>query len=198
MCQVEELLDVSKNAQGRLELGPVAAYEPTPMGNQRHRCLKYYLSDGYSSGNDGSSGSNDGNATSEQQQLSHHATTPPSFLHLVAMEVIPIPHLSVHSKAGIKILLQGPMEVRHGVLLCHPGNTTVLGGQVPPLVQIQQAALLQAQRIAGIGVDATVRALIGTQAPPTARGDHDDDDDEGTLIPIKKNPFCLVLSYAFI
>lgn len=132
MCQIEELLDVSLNAEARLQVGPASPTAPTPVGNQRTRCLKLYLSDGYM-----------------------HTGQ-----HLVAMEVSPLQDLSVNTQAGIKVVLRGPITCRFGILMCHPGNANVLGGCVASLMQIQRKALEQAQKVAGVGVDPTVKALI--------------------------------------
>lgn len=132
MVQVEELLDVSQNAEARLQVGPASATAPTPIGNQRLRTLKLYLSDGY-----------------------NHTTQ-----DLVAMEVSPIPNLSVNSRAGIKVVLRGPLSCRHGIIMCHPGNAQVMGGCVSSLIEIQRKALEQAKKLAGVGVDPTVKALI--------------------------------------
>jgi hypothetical protein len=130
LVQVEELLDVSLNAEARYNIGPASATAPTPGGNQRSRLLKLYLSDGH---------------------------LPP--IHLIGMETVPIPNLSVHSLAGIKVLIQGAIQIRHGLLQLNPQNTTVLGGSVTDLVVIQRKALDQAKRLAGVGVDPTVKAL---------------------------------------
>ena len=131
LVQVEEFVDVSVNAQVRLTHGPTSTTEPTAVGNQQKRCLKLLISDGY-----------------------------PFDTLLVALEISPIPAISAHSHAGLKILLSGAIQIRHGVCMLHPGNTTVLGGQVPELVEIQRKALEQAKRVAGVGVDPTVKALI--------------------------------------
>jgi len=133
MLQVEELLDVSLNAEARLQVGPASPTAPTPIGNQQKRCLKLYLSDGYKH-------------TAQQ--------------HLVAMEVSPLSDLSVNSKAGIKLVLRGPLTCRFGIVMCHPGNAHVLGGCVTALMDIQRKALEQAKKLAGVGVDPTVKALI--------------------------------------
>lgn len=133
MVQVEELLDVSLNAEARLSIGPASPTAPTPVGDQRMRCLKLYLSDGYRVVRD---------------------------IHLVGMELSPIPDLSVHSQAGLKLILRGPLKCRFGVILCSPSNTIVLGGCVASLMEMQKKALEQAQRLAGVGVDPTVKALI--------------------------------------
>lgn len=145
MIQVEELLDVSLNAEKRFSVGPASPSAPTPVGNQSSRLLKLFVADGH---------------------------VPP--LHLIAMEISPIRNISVQSLAGIKVLLKGPLEIRHGMLQLHPGCATVLGGKVDHLVTIQRQALEQAQRVAGVGVDPTVRALIGTTPI-----EQEQEDDEG-------------------
>lgn len=132
MVQVEEFLDVSLNAEARLQVGPASATAPTPVGNQQLRCLKLYLSDGY-------------NPTSQ---------------HLVAMETSPISNLSVNSKAGMKLLLRGAIPCRHGILMCNNDHVQVLGGSVVSLVEIQQKAMEQAKKVAGVGIDPTIKALI--------------------------------------
>jgi RecQ-mediated genome instability protein 1 len=133
MVQVEELLDVSLNAEARLSVGPASPTSPTPVGNQHMRCLKLYFSDGY---------------------------LLLGGIHLVGMEMAPIPDLSVHSKAGLKLILKGPLTCRFGIIMCSPSNTNVLGGSVVSLMEMQQKTLEQAQRLAGVGVDPTVKALI--------------------------------------
>jgi len=95
---------------------------------------------------------------------------------MIAMEVSPIRDLSTHSQAGIKILLRGPIDVRLGVLHLHEGNVIVLGGCVAELVEVQKQAHEQAKRTAGIGVDATVRALVSNHTTD----DGDDGDDNVT------------------
>ncbi len=115
MVQVEEFLDVSLNAEARLQVGPASATAPTPVGNQQLRCLKLYLSDGY-------------NPTSQ---------------HLVAMET-----------------LRGAIPCRHGILMCNNDHVQVLGGSVVSLVEIQQKAMEQAKKVAGVGIDPTIKALI--------------------------------------
>jgi hypothetical protein len=143
LVQVEELLDVSLNAEARFAIGPASPSNPAPIGNQAKRCLKLYMSDGYL-----------------------------PLIHLVGMEVTPIPNLSVQSSAGIKVLLKGSIQIRHGLLQLSPQNTTVLGGHVAALLQVQRQALEQAKKLAG--VDKTVRALIGDDAAMQL-----EEDDEG-------------------
>lgn len=112
MIQIEELLDVSKNAEDRLSIGPASRSAPTPIGNQRKRCLKMVFSDGYFE-----------NGSPFRDTLS----TSTSSGILVAVETQPIPQLSVHSQPGIKAILSGAIDVRFGVLMLDPGNTTVIG-----------------------------------------------------------------------
>ena len=71
---------------------------------------------------------------------------------LVVIEVSPIKDLSVNSKPGIKVLLRGKISIR--------GNAVVLGCCVPYLLKVQKKALNVARRIAGVGNDHTVRALV--------------------------------------
>lgn len=148
LIQVEELLDISLNAEARLSLGPSSATSPSAVGNQANRTLKMYVSDGH---------------------WPH--------VDMVAMEVSPIANVSANSKAGLKLLLHGPIDIRLGILMLHEGNTTVLGGSVQSMVEIQIKAKEQAQRLAGFGVDPTVKALIWN--PDTGMEDEDADEGEG-------------------
>ena len=137
MIQIEEFLDVSTNAHHRLTLGPTSRTAPTAIGNQHFRCLKMVVSDGYYS-----NGLGVGDALVEDS----------SEEVLVAVETVPIPQLSVHSHPGIKVILNGPLEVRLGILMLHPGNTTVVGGCIPGLIPVQKKAVELAARLAGVGV----------------------------------------------
>jgi hypothetical protein len=154
LVQVEELLDISMNAESRLAVGPASSNAPTPVGNQQKRCLKLCISDGYE----------------------YLPTTTP----IIAMEVTPIPNMSVQTKAGVKVVLQGPLEIRWGILMWHPGNATVLGGSVQELVEIQQRALEQAKQVAGVGVDPTIRALIGNTPQPLEDEEGNDEGEEAS------------------
>lgn len=166
LVQIEEVLDISANAMKRLEYGPTNSNtDPAPVGNSGKRCLKIAYSDGYT-------------ATGEPFYDENH----PSEL-LVAMEVQPIPELSVFSRAGLKILLKGPLTLRRGVCLLHAGNTTIIGGSVAALVEMQMSALQQAKRLAGVGVDPTVRALIGTQPLETEEENNDEGEHESGDVP---------------
>lgn len=52
-----------------------------------------------------------------------------------AMEYKPIPAFSAPLRPGVKLLLQGQMVCRLGVLLLRPENVKVLGGEVEELVE---------------------------------------------------------------
>lgn len=162
MVQVEELLDISQNAETRLAIGPASPNAPTPLGNQNNRCLKLALADGYTL---------DGSNIYRDENEPHILFT--------AAELVPIPDLSVNSFAGVKVLLHGPIAVRNGLLLLSPPHATVLGGQVQELVEIQRKALEQAKRVAGVGIDPTVRALIWN---PETGGM----DDDGTFLVVSR------------
>lgn len=149
LVQLEEILDVSVNAQARYEHGPASNASPTPVGNQHKRCLKIVYSDGYDS-----------------QEI------------LVATETSPIPSLSVQSKAGCKVILTGPIQLRHGMALWDSNTTFVLGGEVESLVQVQKAAIEQAKRLAGVGIDPTIKALIWTNQQPLG----EDGEPQGTVL----------------
>lgn len=161
MVQVEELLDVSLNAEQRLTNGPASSSSPTATGDQSKRCLKMLLSDGYD---------NEGCRYSNADETSQ-ASAP---LHIVAMETETIPNLSVQSKPGLKVILSGPIVIRCGVLMLDEGNTTVLGGCIPHLIPFQRKAMELAAKVAGVGVDPTVRALVWN--PETGM---EEEQDEG-------------------
>lgn len=87
-------------------------------------------------------------------------------------------------QAGSKVLIQSSsskLKIRHGVWqLTLPGNLVVLGGSVAPLVQARTEALQKAQQLQGVGVDPTIRALIGnTHHHPTADDDEEHREGEG-------------------
>ena len=155
MVQIEELLDVSLNAEERLSKGPASNSSPTPIGNQKKRCLKLLLSDGYFE--DGSAFCSIRDSSNDDNNNGNGKLKIQNF---VAMETTPIPNLSVQSKPGIKIILSGPISIFVGVLMLNPSNTTVLGGCIPSLLPIQQKALSCAAKMAGVGIDPTYRALV--------------------------------------
>ena len=174
LAQVEECLDVSLNAEARASVGPASPSDPTPVGNQRNRCLKMLLSDGYY-------GDGSGSTPPAPARIGRGETgggPAGRGYHLVAMENSPIPDLSVHSRAGIKILLRGPVVVRFGVLMLNEGNVTVLGGSVPALVPVQRKAREMARRVAGVGVDPTIKALIWNA--DAGVGEEDDEAEEAS------------------
>ena len=165
LVQMEEVLDVSQNAEARYSLGPTSFHDVAPIGNQQHRVLKFALSDGYN------------NHENSGIRNSNHDTQSSLF---VGMEyrgsgAAILSSLSAHSRAGIKMILQGPLKCRHGILLLNEANTHVLGGYVPHLLEMQQQALQQARTLAGVGVDPTIKALIGNN--PTAV-----DEEQGTSV----------------
>ena len=147
LVQLEEILDVSANAQARYEHGPASNASPTSVGNQQKRCLKIVYSDGY-----------------DNDEI------------LVATETSPIPSLSVQSRAGCKVILTGPIQVRHGMALWSHTTTFVLGGEVEALVQVQKAAIEHAKRVAGVGIDPTIKALIWNNQHPLG----EDGEPQGT------------------
>ena len=79
---------------------------------------------------------------------------------IVAQEVTKIPNLQTDSLAGMKLLLHGKIRIRHGILMLNGGNTLVCGGSVEELVQVQRRSIERAKQRAGVGVDATIRALV--------------------------------------
>ena len=174
MVQVEEVLDVSANAMTRLQ--HVHNSNP-PTATAHKRCLKIAYTDGYNADGEAWYKENENNYNTTQSALSNSL--------FIAMEVLPLPDLSVASRAGVKLVVRGPVTVRRGVALWHAGNVTVVGGQVAALVQLQTAALQQAQRVAGVGVDPTVRALIGTDAGHEDETETDEGEHaSGDVVPV--------------
>jgi len=153
MLQVEEILDVSKNAEARYSYGPAKPSSPSPIGPQKGRCLKLLLSDG---------------------RLKSSTSAPP----MIGVEVKPIADISTHSNAGLKILIKAPLTIRYGVLMLHEGNTIVLGGNVPTLMEIQKKAVQLAEKNSVINADPTIRALVNRDEN-VSFGDDDEAEDEG-------------------
>jgi hypothetical protein len=81
---------------------------------------------------------------------------------MIGVELQSIPDLSTTSPAGLKVLLKGPIVIRHSQLLLHAGNCLILGGYVAALWKEQQSALQKSKQVAMVGIDPTIRALIGT------------------------------------
>lgn len=172
LVQIEEVLDVSVNAEKRLAQGPSDSAAPSAVGNQNHRCLKFCYSVGYYS--NGSSCNN--TAVTDENDTTTPTTAAAA---MVAMEITPIPSISANSLAGLKVLLAGPIVLRFGVAGWHAGNATVLGGACEHLVQIQKVAIRTAQQKAGHGVDPTVKALIWNNHQDVSP---DEDDQQGTSL----------------
>lgn len=129
------------------------------------RCLKLTLTDGYH----------------------HHDNDNHSYY--TAMEVATLPDEGlIPFQPGSKLLLLcHALEIRHGMLLLHPGNTIVLGGRVEYMVELYQKQLLKDQTSAGVGMDPTIKALIWNNSNHPSVGD--DDDMEGTSACCVKTTF---------
>jgi RecQ mediated genome instability protein len=69
-----------------------------------------------------------------QRMLMLHVTD--GFQDVQAMEYVPIPQLNLDIIPGCKILIKGPVECRRGVMLLHPKNVEVMGGEVQELVDV--------------------------------------------------------------
>lgn len=181
LLQIEEIVDVCCNAEARLSSGPTQQNPSIPTGNQGNRyqgnrCLKLCLSDGYyRDGNPHCGKYDDGHFHHRSMNNPSCNVTSSKSSVFVAMEVSPIKKLSRNSQAGMKLLLKGPIDIRFGVLFLHEGNSIVLGGYVQHLVDIQCKALEQAKKVAGIGVDPTIKALLWNSDAL----ENDDPQDEG-------------------
>lgn len=159
MLQVEELVDVSRNREARLLQSSTGT---------KQRCLKAALSDGYY-----------GDGTPWQDNPSRRRQ-----MIVVALELLPIPDWSADATpAGCKVLLHGPITIRHGCLLLHPGNCLVLGGFVPELLALQTQAKHKAQKVAG--VDPTIRALVGDRFEDEQPEQDDEGDQESSDLPTR-------------
>jgi RecQ mediated genome instability protein len=161
MIQIEEVVDVAQATEARLGNASAAAgnNRGQQQSNLQQRCLKLCITDGY----------HDNPQPQPQQQPRQQQH---SNIVMMAMEVSAIPSLSANTPAGAKMVLHGPIPVRWGVLLLHQGNALVLGGSVARLVELQSEALADAKKLAGVGVDPTVRALVWNP---------DMGDDEGNV-----------------
>ena len=169
LLQAEECTDVARGAEGRLS---------QQQGGKR--LLKILGSDGYYGHGLATPPISNGEQQQQQMQVQHS---------IVLMETSPLPSLSASSPAGIKLLLHSssggqhphPITVRRGIVQINPSNCTVLGGHVPHLLETQRSARERAQRRAGVGVDATVRALVGVEDGDGAEGGGEggEADDEG-------------------
>ena len=190
LCQIEEVVDMSQPSERRL-LGSSSAssqqqQQQQPRGGRPYynnnnnnnnqplggggRCLKICLVHGY-----------------KINDMTMDDDPHPLLDVVIGMEsASPIPGLAPGlggTKAGTKVLLKGPIEIRDRMLLLHSGNCIVLGGCIPWYTWRQRSALINAKNMAGVGVDPTVRALIGTNpidaATSGGAGDDDENNDEG-------------------
>ena len=82
---------------------------------------------------------------------------------LVAFEREPIAALRADAPAGLKLMLLGPIEMRHGVLLLDADAVRVLGGVVERLETLRVAAVNDAL------AKATGKKVSGATVTPTAR-----------------------------
>jgi len=180
MLQIEELLDISLNAESRLSMGPASISSPNPVGNQRKRCLKMLLTDGYYANGSARLNTNMNTSSLSNQSRNH-------VQNFVAVETHPITSLSVHSKPGIKILLTGPIHVRLGILMLSPLNTFVIGGCIPELIPIQKKALDCAAKVAGVGIDATFRALVYSPESGLEEENDEGEQESGDVLPVSSN-----------
>ncbi|CAJ1962433.1 unnamed protein product [Cylindrotheca closterium] len=160
LVQLEEAIDFSLSRENRFN--PMHFNARVQQNNHnnynnrnalpRQRCLKLCLSSGMN------------NASQEV---------------LVAQESSYISNLKPDSPSGMKIVLKGPIIIKHGYLQLHNGNCTVIGGQVQALVELQKAAMEKARKEMGVGIDPTVRALVGVgDLLPDEPEEGEGDDEE--------------------
>ena len=142
MVQMEEILDVSKNSTDAIN---AAGDENAGPRNGRANGYNNY-------------GSNYKNATYKLLLSTGHLNS--TFTALITTSLPPI---SSTSPPGIKLLLFSTLTIRHGIVFLERKNTLVLGGQVQTMMMVQREKMEIRRRMEGVGVDATVRALIGVQ-----------------------------------
>lgn len=166
MIQLEEVVDGTQNSEQRLaSMGANNSLIASSSNNnsnqynnsnssnnnnnnnrsEKWRSLKMVFSDGYYSNGLRTYSNNNNN---EENNV------------LYAMEISPITNLSTASVPGTKILLHGPITIRHGMLQLNDENAFVIGGQVPSWREIWTKAREKALREGGVGVDPTIKALI--------------------------------------
>jgi RecQ mediated genome instability protein len=154
LVQVEEYVDAASNIEKRMEtINDTSSMAPTQACSPPLcRCIKFCYSDGYTN----LPSVHDNQTTSN----ANRPTTSPNMF--VAMEVSPLDGLGSQYQlvAGLKVLLHGPIIIRHGVAGWHSGCATIFGGYVEQLVEIQRRALIYAKKESGSGVDPTVKALV--------------------------------------
>jgi hypothetical protein len=181
MIQLEEVVDGSQNSEQRLaSMGGNNSLTTSSSNNsnqynnnnsnnnnnrsEKWRSLKMVFSDGYYS--NGLRTYNDNNNNDDDQENNV----------LYAMEISPITNLSTASVPGTKILLHGPITIRHGMLQLNDENAFVIGGQVPSWREIWTKAREKALREGGVGVDPTIKALIWN---PLMGNEEEVDEGEG-------------------
>jgi RecQ mediated genome instability protein len=166
VLQLEDWVDVSLGKEARILQETSNNNNNTPSSSQ---CLKFFLTDGTTP----PPPSND----------SHRSQEVPSHPPILAMQVTPLAVVNTAApaaitpsiQAGCKILLHGHVIVRYGMLQLHSGNAILLGGHVPELVHQRKNVLEQLQKEGMVGVDPTIRALIGTHS--TEEDEEDDEND---------------------
>jgi len=166
LVQMEEVCDVTMNSEQQLAAmggGSIIGATQNNNGrqpynnqggqrNQKYRMLKMVFSDGYyPNGKPYPSPSSTTSNSQQQNQI------------LLSMETSPIKNLSVSSPPGLKLLLHGPIDVRFGILQLNNGNCTIIGGYIDSWKEIWIQARERAQKSRGLGVDPTIKALIGTE-----------------------------------
>lgn len=164
LVQMEEVCDVTMNSEQQLAAMGGGSSSGAPQNNnsgrqpynnqggqrnQKYRMLKMVFSDGYYP--NGKPYPPPTSSTSQQNQI------------LLSMETSPIKNLSVSSPPGLKLLLHGPIDVTFGILQLNNGNCTVIGGYIDSWKEIWIQAREKAQKSRGLGVDPTIKALIGTE-----------------------------------
>ena len=149
LVQLEEVVDVSFNAEGQLGGGNDNSqhgnnnYRRNGSDQNKSRTLKMVLSHGFSN----KFGATDAACRSDSSIL-------------IAMETAPIPTLSSTSPPGTKLLLSGPLIIRYGMLQLNPANALVVGGRITEWEELAKRQREKMAKLKGMGVDATVKALI--------------------------------------
>ncbi len=93
---------------------------------------------------------------------------------------LPVRGLAATCPSGCKVLLRGPLQVRHGILVLHSGNCLVLGGCIEALLQHQTKALAKLRE--GIGVDPTIRALIHSNQDDETEEEDEAHEESGDVV----------------
>ncbi len=166
LVQIEEIVDVSMSGEQQLAaVGDNSATANNTYNNSRqqqqqnngntshnpkYRCLKMVVSDGCHS---------NGGSLSETNLLADEGKENHDQI-MFARETSPILNLSLSSPPGVKLVLQGPLDVRYGILELNDGNCLVAGGEIDSWKLIRSKAKEKAQRERGLGVDPTIKALI--------------------------------------